>query len=276
MAVAHATGQPLAAPGDAAERWNSFFSPEVVQLLYQIALMGYRDLQIAPDLRSGVEMTLLRMLSFAPEGVATNVPGAPQPDKIEAPAAGADGGNENSQSSVDPVATGAAEGHQEALAPPEPAKVKDVELPELQPALPEASDDWYELVSALELAGVARVIVEHANLVEMRENGMVVRLDQAHDTLLNDNQVEVIRRAMSAQLKREISLEVVVGEVQEETPAARKARLREERLAAAELALTKDVTVHTLLTEFDGRLDDIQPVESSVSPAGRVNQEKGV
>jgi len=281
MAVAHATGQPLAAPGDAAERWYSFFSPEVVQLFYQIALMGYRDLQIAPDPRSGVEMTLLRMLSFAPEGVSTNVPGVPQPDKrpdrIESPAAaGAEGGNENTRAPVDPVATGLAEDHQEAGAPSEPATVKDVELPGLQPSLPEASDDWYELVSALELAGVARMIVEHANLVEMRENGMVVRLDQAHDTLLNDNQVEVIRRAMSAQLQREIRLEVVVGEVQEETPAARKARLREERLAAAELALTKDVTVHTLLTEFDGRLDDIQPVESSVSPAGRVNQEKGV
>jgi DNA polymerase-3 subunit gamma/tau len=276
MAVAHATGQPLAAPGEAVDRWNSFFSPEVVQLLYQIALMGYRDLQIAPDPRSGVEMTLLRMLSFAPEGLATSVPGAPQPNKADPPSPGAEGDSERSQTMVDSVATAGGVVQTEPAAPAEVVTVQDVALPETQPTLPEATDDWYELVSALELGGVARMIVEHANRVEMQENGMVLRLDNAHDTLLNDNQVEVIRRAMSAHLQREIRLEVTVGEVLEETPAARKARLRRERLAAAELALTKDATVHTLLTEFDGRLDDVQPVESGASPAGRVKQEKGV
>ncbi len=42
-------------------------TPEDVQLYYQIALMGQRDLPFAPDPRSGFEMTLLRMLAFRPE-----------------------------------------------------------------------------------------------------------------------------------------------------------------------------------------------------------------
>lgn len=40
---------------------------EDVQLYYQIALIGSRDLPLAPDPREGFEMVLLRMLSFAPE-----------------------------------------------------------------------------------------------------------------------------------------------------------------------------------------------------------------
>ncbi len=41
-------------------------SKEEVQLFYQIALQGRRDLPLAPDPRSGFEMLLLRMMSFRP------------------------------------------------------------------------------------------------------------------------------------------------------------------------------------------------------------------
>ncbi len=41
-------------------------TPEVVQLMYQITLQGKKDLPFAVDGRSGLEMTLLRMMSFAP------------------------------------------------------------------------------------------------------------------------------------------------------------------------------------------------------------------
>ncbi len=40
--------------------------PEDVQLYYQIALVGQRDLSLAPDPRTGFEMILLRMLAFKP------------------------------------------------------------------------------------------------------------------------------------------------------------------------------------------------------------------
>ena len=50
-------------------------SKEDVQLFYQIALQGRRDLPLSPDPRSGFEMLLLRMLSFRPlrEGMTLEV-----------------------------------------------------------------------------------------------------------------------------------------------------------------------------------------------------------
>jgi DNA polymerase-3 subunit gamma/tau len=42
---------------------------EDVQLFYQVALLGRRDLPLAPDARAGFEMVLLRMLAFKPQGV---------------------------------------------------------------------------------------------------------------------------------------------------------------------------------------------------------------
>src|SRR5690606_32862074 len=44
--------------------------PEVVQLWYQMALAGRRDLSHAPGPRTGFEMSLLRMLAFRPSETA--------------------------------------------------------------------------------------------------------------------------------------------------------------------------------------------------------------
>ncbi len=58
---------------------------EDVQLFYQTALLGRRDLPLAPDPRSGFEMVLLRMLAFKPKGVhevptqALGAPAEPSP-----------------------------------------------------------------------------------------------------------------------------------------------------------------------------------------------------
>ena len=51
---------------------------EEVQLYYQVALMGRKDLPLVPEPREGLEMTLLRMLAFRPAGSEPLV--APAPD----------------------------------------------------------------------------------------------------------------------------------------------------------------------------------------------------
>ncbi|MGO2133594.1 MAG: DNA polymerase III subunit gamma/tau [Halomonas sp.] len=45
------------------------FTAEDIQLYYQIGVQGRGDMAHAPDLRSALEMTLLRMLAFRPQGV---------------------------------------------------------------------------------------------------------------------------------------------------------------------------------------------------------------
>ena len=60
---------------EALTRLAGAISPEDVQLYYQIALGGRRDLAMAPEPRVGFEMSLLRMLAFRPE-TAEAAPGA--------------------------------------------------------------------------------------------------------------------------------------------------------------------------------------------------------
>ncbi|MCE8015728.1 DNA polymerase III subunit gamma/tau [Halomonas sp. MCCC 1A17488] len=63
----------------------SRFTAEDVQLYYQIGIQGRGDMTHAPDLRTALEMTLLRMLAFRPQGV-------PQPAKTPLPLRGAGSG----------------------------------------------------------------------------------------------------------------------------------------------------------------------------------------
>ena len=60
-------------------------SAEELQLFYQMAILGKRDLGLAPDLRTGFEMTLIRLLTFKPVGIKEPIERLlPQPAAVPA------------------------------------------------------------------------------------------------------------------------------------------------------------------------------------------------
>ncbi len=99
-------------------------SPEDVQLLYQIGLLGRRDLPLAADPRSGFEMVLLRQLAFQPVGVtppAGPPPGGEKRSDVVAPAAVQNTAVDAAPASPD-GATSAAISRGEAPAAPAPVR----------------------------------------------------------------------------------------------------------------------------------------------------------
>ena len=226
LAVEHATG--VAADAD--------FAPETVQLYYQIALMGYRDMQIVPDPKSGFEMTLLRMLAFAPNEDLAALP----------PAQGGKGAN--TEPSAGTSAAPAAEPSAEPVAMMSDGRA------------------WHDLVDALPLSGVARMIAEHSVLREHQEGNVVLALDAAHDTLLNEAQRVAVERALGEALGGSLRLTIDVAELTEETPAARRDRQAAERQRNAQMILESDPTVQSLLSEFGGRLDTVTPIDGPSLP----------
>ena len=226
MAVRHATGMEPLPPFDA----------ETVQLLYQIGLMGYRDLAITPDPRSGVEMTLLRMLTFAPDDRTTEVPPISAPAGSDSPAAG--------PSSGAPAAS------------PAPVRTE-------KPRKTEAASPWHDLLESLELGGVSRMIAEHSIARKLSAEEVHLILDPAHDTLLGDAQTQMIQRALNSHFGAPVSLRIETGAIDVETPADRRARLAAERQADAEQMLSHSDQVKHLLNEFGGRLDEVQPLDAA-------------
>ncbi|MBS0421071.1 MAG: DNA polymerase III subunit gamma/tau [Proteobacteria bacterium] len=92
QAVSDFEGDELYDP-EVLTRLAKAIAPEDVQLFYQTAITGRRDLGLAPDPRAGFEMTLLRMIAFRPLGEAEQTRGGPSAGGGGgAPGAGAGGG----------------------------------------------------------------------------------------------------------------------------------------------------------------------------------------
>ncbi|MEG2803840.1 DNA polymerase III subunit gamma/tau [Stenotrophomonas sp.] len=70
-------GAPADGEGIDAAAFAQRLRPEVVQLWYQMALNGRRDLYLAPSPRAGFEMAVLRMLAFRPAAAVPPVPRDP-------------------------------------------------------------------------------------------------------------------------------------------------------------------------------------------------------
>jgi DNA polymerase-3 subunit gamma/tau len=241
VAVAQAVG-PGGSDADAvASRFAQSMAPETVQLFYQIALVGLRDLAMAPDPRCGFEMVMLRMLAFKP----LDAPGAGT--STERPAGERDAGKTN--------------GRDEARSK------RAADLPRSGPAAasraPGIGDDWYATVRALELGGVARMIAENSYPIERLGDQWVLCLDDAHDTLLNDSQTRTIERALGAYIGRPQRLAIVSGEPPCETPALRFQREKAEQHEQAVAALREDETVRSLVSEFGAelKLDTVRPIK---------------
>ena len=91
--IAIAQTVPSAVPDDLPERDDivrlaPMFSPEDVQLYYQIVVHGRHELGLAPDEYSGFTMTLLRMVAFAPIDASSNTLTAPASSRATTAASG--------------------------------------------------------------------------------------------------------------------------------------------------------------------------------------------
>ncbi len=235
------------APEPPYDRFVRSFSAEDLQIYYQIALVGTRDLPFAPDPKVGFDMTLVRLLSFEPLGSnpdpESTVSGTSRARTTPSDEGGAAlavpdaGGREDAAAAQTAPAPGAA--------PPRGS----VEPP--GPVLPA----WHDLVAAMAPEGVTLMILEHANLVAKDPGLWTIRLAQDHHALLNDTQRDEIRALAGRHEGRPVEVRYEVGELAAETPAARKARLKSEHEAEAEAALLGDANVQVLLSEFDARLE---------------------
>jgi len=150
---------------------------EDVQLYYQIALHGRRDLALAPDEHAGFSMTMLRMLAFhpaqggaemAPRAAAQNrpAPGAPQSAANLAPAAAAPSparallANIGGKSAVTPAAAAEPLPAAESEPEPAPAAALAVAPPAADTAPPPPTDlaPWHEAPVAPSAAATAPML----------------------------------------------------------------------------------------------------------------------
>ncbi|MBI5462310.1 MAG: DNA polymerase III subunit gamma/tau, partial [Gammaproteobacteria bacterium] len=240
-------------------------SAEDVQLYYQIGLIGRRDLPLSPDARGGLEMILLRMLAFRPQGVESSSAAAPPVrNVVSAP----------TQSTARPAsaAKAAVSAVQPSAATATPVAVGSAaKIPAAAPARPVTpSGDWPALIEAMQLRGMVKQLAENCTLAEQNEQLVRLTLDPTHAQLNSAALEKKLAEALSAHLGRDIKLRIESGSgseggelAREETPAQQQSRLARERQQAAEQSIAADDTVRTLEETFGAQVvqDTVRPLE---------------
>jgi DNA polymerase-3 subunit gamma/tau len=246
--------------------------PETLQLYYQIALLGRRDIGLAPDEFAGFTMSLLRMLAFTPNESTS----AASKSKISSVT------NNNipisSARAMAPIYQGENTSKQEAATEVDYAPttneyelIKDdanqpaSTLAENSAAPLHASNNnfngnWRALVDALKL-GLARELAKHCELIAYDEQSISLSVPDSQKHLVSPNYQEKLTTAISQHFDRKIKLQFSIGG-SGNTPAKQIYQEKAQAQANAENAIEEDSFVQALIDDFGATIipNSIKPI----------------
>ena len=240
QAVSDYEGDELYAP-ELLERLARALTPEDVQLFYQTAIIGRRDLALAPEPRSGFEMTLLRMIAFRPVGEGASMrPAETRNAALTTPAPA------SKAAAAEAAAGGGAPSAGRAAA-----------------ASADAAGPWAGIVNGLDISGAARQLATHCVFIG-RQGGVVqLGLDARNQFVRTPAQEDRLAQALSRYFGEPVRLEFRSLGAGAETPAQAQRRASEQELAAARHAFEADPGVRTLRERFGAAVlpDTVRPVK---------------
>jgi DNA polymerase-3 subunit gamma/tau len=215
---------------EAYRRLAAALTPEDAQVFYQIALVGRRDLELAPDARGGFEMVLLRMLAF---GVAEQgIERAPLQSAQPAP-------QRTAPSAVSRATSSSA-------------------------AAPAAgSSDWMRIVAALNLQGPVSQLAAHSALVEKDGGRIRLTLDPDGEMFQRPALEEKLAQALSGHFGESIRLEISTVAQAIDSPARQQRAAAEERVHNARRSIENDPNIRAMKDVFGATVqpDSIRPTE---------------
>lgn len=202
---------------------TKLMAPEDVQLYYQIALLGRRDLVHAVSPQQGFEMTMLRMLAFKPAGDAAH----PAPAAIKTAA-------------------------ETKTAAPVTATPKSVESSAADAA---GLQEWNKMLPALGLSGMAHALASNCTLKSATDNKIKLLLAVSHQPMLNPKLKDRIAEALSKHYNREIQLEIEVSTADLATPVKQLQEHYAKKLGAATHNILQDPKVKQLIDMYDATVE---------------------
>jgi DNA polymerase-3 subunit gamma/tau len=207
---------------------------EDIQLFYQIALLGKRDLSLSPSVRRGFEMTLLRMLAFSP-----NEQIRPSGNTVAAPPAAGK-----------PDKAGAAKSSAAATVSVQQAPVASANI---------ATVPWRELIPRLSLKGMVAELAANCSVKSWQDDNAVLILSEECPQLSAFE--GRLAEALSKHAGKNIRLKIEIGKPAAETPAQTVVRQAAESQQAAVESIEQDGLVRALKEKFDAEVivDSVRP-----------------
>ena len=225
-------------------------TPADVQLFYQTALIGRRDLHLAPDPRSGAEMTLLRMLAFRPA--------------VAESSSTSDTGRGSSAGTTGKAGTAA----KKVAAPAEIQAEPDLATSAVSW---DSDPDWVQLIPALGLTGAIRMLASNCAFLRRDGNTLSFSLDPRSESLLTRQRKDMLANAVSSHFGEPLGIDISIAAPSAaesvETPVQEEHRLADEKIEAARVSLESDPNIQALKDMFGAEMKNdsielLQPAES--------------
>jgi len=213
-------------------------SREDIQLFYQIGLTGQQHLALAPSLKSGFEMLILRMLAFRPALTNSQATTKTAPSQ-QVPAATMD--------------------IQETPAPYVVKKVHaDDNLIDIN-----AKDvcAWSAIIPQLKLSGMTKILAEHCILESCQGNEISLLLAAKQAPLLSEKLQGRLAEALNHHYGKKVILNISIATTEINSPINQKQ-------SNAEHAIHNDLNVKAIMTQFNativpGSIKQHQPKEET-------------
>jgi DNA polymerase III subunit gamma/tau len=209
-------------------------SPEDIQLYYQIALGGRRDLAMAPEPRAGFEMTLLRMLAFRPDSANANA----SPQSLSA--------------SRTPATS------------PMPAAGAPAQSSPLVRLTSVDAGNWPAVLEAANLSGMVRQFALNCVPAKFEHDVLTLQFDQSTADRRVRSIEDKLLQGLSKYFGRDIRIVFETAQAGLATPARQRALEEQDRIVRAAAAFEADPAVKGLRERFGADID-----AASVKPANQ-------
>jgi len=227
---------------------------EEVQLHYQIALNGRRDLALAPDPRMAFEMLLMRMLAFKPAALNERSESAAPFVEAQAPAEPVSVTAAEEKKKTEPVIAAMSAAVPAARVLSNGIRIQNQEQP--PPNQSVDPENWHRLFERTRLSGISRNLLANTCIETIDEPHLDLILDVQQSALFNDDHLARIVDSLKTELGAHWQIKLRVGELLRESPAQRRQRLLEESRRQAVQDFYNDPNVIGIVERFSA---SVQP-----------------
>jgi len=223
----------------------SQISAHDLQLFYQIAINGQKDLIYSPSEQIGLEMTLLRMIAFHPEfdSEKKTLKTSTQPE------------------TKSPKVKQSALESKPEIAPINTKKASETKTNKENQIKINDQKDWERIINDLPFEGAAKMLVKNTLFSSHKSNKLVLTLNEEFNNLLTKNVQKSIEKTLLNKFK-DITLEIESGNTNGSTMSQKEANKEQQKRKQTEKQFLDDEGLKEIEEAFNSKVD-LKSIKSS-------------
>lgn len=250
-------------------------TPEQIQLFYQIVLKGHDDINLAPDSKTGFEMTIIRMFAFKigdpdkssviPPSTQSAANNQPVTNAETSMSAGTTAVSKKVEAShiqqasvvnenITPNIQASKETQQEEPQQntQQASQLKQVTLAEI------TEDSWGHIYTELPIKGMAKVLAKNAHVISNTNGQLKLAIDKQAAAFMTDSTQAKLCLALEALVSEKITIKLEEGYNLEKTIARTEQNKVDENIRETKQQVTENPFVQHMQENFDAEVIQIK------------------